>query len=81
MGHTIIPPRPSLVPIICENTDKQFTTLMGLSLRNVTLNLIQKKNGKVIYSELGEMLKLPPGTVRTRLLKIRTKLKDELLEE
>lgn len=32
-------------------------------------------------SELGEMLKLPPGTVRTRLLKIRTKLKDELLEE
>ena len=56
VGHTIIPPRPSLVPIICENTDKQFTTLMGLSLRNVTLNLIQKKNGKVIYSELGEML-------------------------
>ena len=45
VGHTIIPPRPSLVPIICENTDKQFTTLMGLSLRNVTLNLIQKKNG------------------------------------
>lgn len=32
-------------------------------------------------SELGEMLHLPPGTVRTRLLKIRTRLKDELLEE
>lgn len=42
-GHTIIPPRASLVPIICENTDKQFSALMGLSLRNVTLNLIQKK--------------------------------------
>ena len=55
-GHTIIPPRASLVPIICENTDKQFSALMGLSLRNVTLNLIQKKNGKVIYGELGEML-------------------------
>ena len=53
VGHTILPPRPSLVPIICENTDKQFSALMGLSLRNVTLNLIQKKNGKVIYSELG----------------------------
>ena len=38
VGHTIIPPRPSLVPIICENTDKQFTTLMGLSLRNVSLS-------------------------------------------
>lgn len=55
-GHTIIPPRASLVPIICENTDKQFSALMGLSLRNVTLNLIEKKSGKTIYSELGEML-------------------------
>ena len=55
-GHTIIPPRASLVPIICENTDKQFSALMGLSLRNVTLNLIEKKSGKTIYSELGEKL-------------------------
>ena len=55
-GHTILPPRPSLVPIICENTDKQFQALMGLSLRNVTLNLIEKKSGKTVYSELGEML-------------------------
>ena len=49
-GHTILPPRPSLVPIICENTDKQFQALMGLSLRNVTLNLIEKKSGKTVYS-------------------------------
>ena len=55
-GHTILPPRPSLVPIICENTDKQFQALMGLSLRNVTLTLIEKKSGKTVYSELGEML-------------------------
>lgn len=55
-GHTIVPPRASLVPIICENMDKQFSALMGLSLRNVTLNLIEKKSGKTIYSELGEML-------------------------
>lgn len=56
VGHTIIPPRASLVPIICENTDKQFGELMGLSLRNVTLNLIDKQSGKTVYSELGEML-------------------------
>ena len=55
-GHTILPPRPSLVPIICENTDKQFQALMGLSLRNVTLTLIEKKSGKTVYNELGEML-------------------------
>lgn len=32
-------------------------------------------------SELGEMFHLPPGTVRTRLLKARTTLKKQLLEE
>ena len=33
---------------LIENTDKQFSALMGLSLRNVTLNLIEKKSGKTI---------------------------------
>lgn len=56
VGHTIIPPRASLVPIICENTENQFSSLMGLSLRNVTLTLTDKKSGKAVYSELGEML-------------------------
>lgn len=56
VGHTIIPPRASLVPIICENTENQFSDLMGLSLRNVTLTLTDKKSGKAVYSELGEML-------------------------
>lgn len=56
VGHTIIPPRASLVPIICENKDNQFSDLMGLSLRNVTLTLTDKKSGKAVYSELGEML-------------------------
>lgn len=32
-------------------------------------------------SELGEMFRLPPGTVRTRLMKARTILKKQLLEE
>lgn len=32
-------------------------------------------------SELGRMFRLPPGTVRTRLLKARTLLKTKLLEE
>lgn len=56
LGHTIMPPRPSLVPIICENKDKMFGELMGLSLRNVTLTLTEKVTGKTVYSELGEML-------------------------
>ena len=56
LGHTILPPRPSLVPILCENTGKMFSDLMGLSLRNVTLTLYNKRTGREVYSELGEML-------------------------
>lgn len=51
-GHTITELKPSLVPIVSE--DKFCAELMGLSLRNVTLKLYD--GGKVIYSELGEML-------------------------
>lgn len=51
-GHTIIPLKPSLVPIVTE--EKFCSEMMGLSLKNVTLTL--KDNGKQIYSEMGEML-------------------------
>ncbi len=51
-GHTITELKPSLVPIVSE--DKFCAELMGLSLRNVNLKLYD--GGKVIYSELGEML-------------------------
>lgn len=53
-GHTIVQPRPSLVPII--SSDSFCRDLMGLSLRNVTLKLQDRKRGKVIFEELGEML-------------------------
>lgn len=52
LGHTIVPPKPSLVPL--TSPDKYCAELMGLSLRNVTLNLYDRE--KLIYSELGEML-------------------------
>lgn len=52
LGHTIVPPKPSLVPL--TSPDKYCAELMGLSLRNVTLHLYDRE--KLIYSELGEML-------------------------
>lgn len=53
-GHTITPLRPSLVPIeTCEDWPRE---LMGLSLRNVTLELIDKRRNKTVFKELGEML-------------------------
>ena len=53
VGHTIIPPRGSLVPL--ESDDADCAAMQGLSLRNVTLTVKNKKN-KVIFEELGELL-------------------------
>lgn len=52
VGHTVTEIKPSLVPLV--SPDKYCSEMMGLSLRNVTLNLYDRE--KVIYSELGEML-------------------------
>lgn len=52
-GHTIIEPKPSLAPIV---TDEGWVkTLMGLSLRNVSITAFDSKNKKV-YSDFGEMI-------------------------
>ncbi|MCH5184997.1 MAG: NAD(P)/FAD-dependent oxidoreductase [Oscillospiraceae bacterium] len=52
-GHTIITPKPSLVPIV---TEEKFTAeLMGLSLKNVKLTVVGNKE-KTVFSQRGEML-------------------------
>ncbi len=53
VGHTIVPPRASLVPLVSDDPD--CPAMQGLSLRNVTLRVRNKKN-KVIFEELGELL-------------------------
>ena len=53
VGHTIIPPRGSLVPLVSGDPD--CAAMQGLSLRNVTLRVRNRKN-KVIFEELGELL-------------------------
>ena len=51
-GHTIIPPKPSLVPLVTR--EKWVKDVMGLSLKNVELTLFCGK--KKLYSDFGEML-------------------------
>ncbi|MDD4773481.1 MAG: NAD(P)/FAD-dependent oxidoreductase [Eubacteriales bacterium] len=53
-GHTIIKPRPSLVPI--ETEERWCAELQGLSLRNVSAELIETESKKTVYSEFGELL-------------------------
>jgi len=52
-GHTIIPPRGSLVPLV-EDGDG-CARMAGLSLRNTALRL-RDGRGKVIYEDFGELL-------------------------
>ncbi|MGN1090364.1 MAG: NAD(P)/FAD-dependent oxidoreductase [Huintestinicola sp.] len=54
LGHTVVPLRPSLVPMISE--ESWCGDAMGLSLKNVTLTLKDTSDGKTLYSEMGEML-------------------------
>ena len=53
LGHTIVSLKPSLVPLITN--EKWVKNLQGLSLKNVSITLLNNK-GKKIYSDFGEML-------------------------
>ncbi len=51
-GHTIIEPKPSLVPIVTE--EKWVRDVMGLSLKNIEIRAYSGK--KCVFSDFGEML-------------------------
>ncbi len=53
-GHTIIPGRPSLVPLV--SSDEWCRDVQGLSLRNCSLKVKDNQAGKIIYKDFGEML-------------------------
>lgn len=52
LGHTIVPMKPSLVPL--ESEDTFCRDLQGFALKNVTLRAYE--DGHLIFKELGEML-------------------------
>lgn len=54
-NHTITRIKPSLVAMNTKLSKEERLELMGLSLKNVKVKLIDKKN-KILFSELGEML-------------------------
>lgn len=55
LGHTIQPPAPSLIPIVCAGD--LCRRMMGLSLRNVKLRVTNTQKGnRLLYEDMGEML-------------------------
>ena len=53
LGHTIVEPQGSLVPLETKGTDAP--DMQGLALKNVAVKLLNPK-GKAVYKDFGEML-------------------------
>ncbi len=54
LGHTIVPPKPSLVPL-CTAGDI-CRRLCGLSLKNINFTVTDTASGKTVFEEFGELL-------------------------
>ena len=54
VGHTVVKPKPSLVPLVVEG--RECAEAQGLSLRNIAIKVTESESGKVIYKDFGEML-------------------------
>ena len=52
VGHTVVPPKPSLIPLV--ERGHFCAEMQGLSLRNVTLTAFEEE--KKVYQDFGELL-------------------------
>lgn len=73
-GHTIIDPKPSLVPLVCH--EGFCSQLQGLSLRNVSISVMDTERYKEVYSDFGEMLFTHFGVSGPIILSASTHMKD-----
>ncbi len=53
LGHTVTELKPSLVPL---ETKEDCSVMMGLSLKNVTLSVVDNDRKKTVFKEMGEMI-------------------------
>ncbi len=53
-GHTVTELKPSLVPVVTGGNLAQ--RMQGLSLKNVSLKIVRRDNGKCVYEDFGEMM-------------------------
>ena len=74
LGHTIVEPQGSLVPL--ETAGDICAQMQGLSLRNVAVKLLDAK-GKVLYKDFGELLFTHFGVSGPTVLSASAHLKGE----
>ena len=73
-GHTVTELKPSLVPL--ESPDPECKSMQGLSLKNITLKIIDSNTKKAVYSDFGEMLFTHFGLSGPVILSASTHLKN-----
>ena len=74
LGHTVVEPQGSLVPLETAGTDCQ--DMQGLALRNVAVKLLNAK-GKVLFKDFGELLFTHFGVSGPTVLSASCHLKGE----
>ena len=74
LGHTVVEPQGSLVPL--ETAGRDCQDMQGLSLRNVGVKLVNAK-GKVLYKDFGELLFTHFGVSGPTVLSASCHLKGE----
>ena len=74
VGHTVVPPQGSLVPL--ETVGEDCQRMQGLSLRNVGVKLLNAK-GKLLYKDFGELLFTHFGVSGPTVLSASCHLKGE----
>ncbi len=73
-GHTVVDPKPSLVPLVCH--EGFCSDLQGLSLRNVSISVVDSDSYKEVYRDFGEMLFTHFGVSGPMILSASAHLKD-----
>ena len=53
-GHTVAPLTPSLVPLVCEG--RLCPSMQGLSLKNVSMKIVVRESGWVVFEDFGDMM-------------------------
>jgi len=73
LGHTVTELKPSLIPI--ESSSKLCADMMGLSLKNVAIKILDN-SGKVLYTDFGEMMFTHFGVTGPMILSASAHVKD-----
>ncbi|MBE6546142.1 MAG: NAD(P)/FAD-dependent oxidoreductase [Ruminococcaceae bacterium] len=74
VGHTVTELSPSLVPVVSR--DRLCVELQGLSLRNVSLRVVDRTNGRTVYEDFGEMMFTHFGLTGPMILSASAHIRD-----